>query len=356
MRADEVLAPIVTMRNIALQTSAVIFLFVIVMARVVARMLIRNINERNAAEKVLRIASTALETHDAIMITDATANIIKVNKSFTRISGYSEEDVLGKNPRILSSGRHNKVFFANIFKKLQRDGSWIGEIWDKCKNGEICPRSMTISAVKDKHNQLTNYVAIFNDISDNKKNEELINKMAFYDALTQLANRRLLDDRMEQAIAACKRSELFGVVLFLDLDNFKPLNDTHGHKAGDLLLVEVAHRLSKCVREVDTVARFGGDEFVVVLCELGMDETGCIEQARIVAEKIRTALSEPYWIASNSSGSTKMIVQKNIGVSIGVALFNHGSSAEKILKYADKAMYEAKESGRNSIRFYKHPN
>ena len=352
MRADEAFASIVTTRNFALIINAALFVFVILIARIVSRMLTRAVKERNAVEKVLRIASTAFDTHDAILITDAAANIIKVNKSFTRVTGYTEEEVLGKNPRMMNSGRHSKAFFAEIFRKLHHDGSWMGEIWDKRKNGETYPRSMTITAVKDKQNVLTNYVGIFNDISDHKKTEELISKLAFYDALTQLPNRRLLDDRIEQVIAASKRSGHFGALMFLDLDNFKPLNDTHGHKAGDILLMEVAQRLSRCVREVDTVARFGGDEFVVLLCELGVNETECIEQASIVAEKIRLTLSEPYWIASNSSGATQMIIQNNIGVSIGVTVFNHESNAEKIFKYADKAMYHAKESGRNSVRFY----
>jgi diguanylate cyclase (GGDEF)-like protein/PAS domain S-box-containing protein len=352
IREDEAFASIFKMRNIALALNATIFAVLILIARIASRILIQDVKERNAADNALRIASTAFDTYDAILITDAAANIIKVNKSFTRVTGYSEVEVLGKNPRMMNSGRHNKAFFAKIFQNLEHDGSWSGEIWDKRKNGEIYPRSMTITAVKDQHNVLTNYVGVFNDISDNKKSEELINKMAFYDSLTQLPNRRLLDDRMEQAIAASKRSGQFGALMFLDLDNFKSLNDNHGHKVGDLLLVEVAHRLSKCVREVDTVARFGGDEFVVLLCEIGAVEDECFEQANIVAEKIRTTLSGPYWIESNADGSTQMIVQNNIGVSIGVTLFNQDSNMEKIFKNADKAMYNAKDAGRNSIRFY----
>jgi diguanylate cyclase (GGDEF)-like protein len=191
------------------------------------------------------------------------------------------------------------------------------------------------------------------DVTKQKQNEEKIYQLAFYDALTSLPNRRLLDDRLEQSIAACKRSRKYGAVLFLDLDNFKPLNDTHGHNAGDLLLVEVARRLTNCVREVDTVARFGGDEFVVVLSELDAEKAECGKQAKLLAEKILDTLSQHYLLDSNSNDSTNNIVQSNVTASIGLALFNGDSSAEKTLKYADEAMYEAKERGRNSSCFYK---
>ena len=190
------------------------------------------------------------------------------------------------------------------------------------------------------------------DISERKMAEQEISKLAFYDSLTKLPNRRLLDDRIELAIVASKRSALFGAVLFLDLDNFKPLNDTHGHKAGDLLLIEVARRLLNCVREVDTVARFGGDEFVIVLSELDEDKTKSIAQANIVAEKIKTVLAETYWLSSDLQGTRKMVVHKNLGVSIGVVIFNKDCNAENILKLADNAMYQAKETGRNQIRLY----
>jgi diguanylate cyclase (GGDEF)-like protein len=182
--------------------------------------------------------------------------------------------------------------------------------------------------------------------------EQKIKEFAFYDSLTQLPNRRLLDDRLEQAIAACKRSGRYGAVLFLDLDNFKPLNDKYGHKAGDLFLVEVARRLSSCVRKVDTVARFGGDEFVVVLSDLAGSEPECVKEARSVAEKIHVALTAPYLLTPHPAGTTKMITHQNVGASIGVALYGKDANAENILKWADKAMYRAKELGRNQICFH----
>ncbi len=182
---------------------------------------------------------------------------------------------------------------------------------------------------------------------------EKIRNMAFYDALTQLPNRRLLEDRLAQTIAASKRSGFYGALLFLDLDNFKPLNDTHGHAAGDLLLVEVSRRINSCVREVDTVARFGGDEFVVVLSELDADKGKSIIQASIVAEKIRSTLGEPYVLNIQSKGEAETTIEHHCTSSIGVVMFiNNETSTEDILKRADIAMYRAKEAGRNLIRFY----
>ena len=178
----------------------------------------RDITERKQIEQELRIAATAFETHDAIVITDANANIIKVNRAFTLVTGYSPEEVLGRNPRIMKSGRHDKAFYMEMFQKLLRDGKWEGEIWDKRKNGEIYPRWMTITAVNDAQQEITQYVGIFSDITDRKKNEELINKLAFYDTLTQLPNRRMLNDRLKQAMAATKRSGIYGAVIFMDLD------------------------------------------------------------------------------------------------------------------------------------------
>jgi diguanylate cyclase (GGDEF)-like protein/PAS domain S-box-containing protein len=310
----------------------------------------RNISASKQAEAELRIAATAFETRDAIMITDANANIIKVNRAFTLVTGYSQEEVLGKNPRIMNSGRHDKTFFVELFQKLLRDGSWEGEIWDKRKNGEIYPRWMTITAVKDAELKMTQYVSIFSDITDRKKNEELINKLAFYDTLTQLPNRRMLTDRLRQSLAANKRSGFYGAVIFIDLDNFKPLNDLHGHGVGDLLLIEAGRRLSNCVREMDTVARFGGDEFVVMLSELSMDKAKSKAEASVVAEKIRVSLAELYMLTLWHEGCVQSTVEHHCTCSIGMALFDgEESSQEKIIKRADAAMYLAKEGGRNSI-------
>jgi diguanylate cyclase (GGDEF)-like protein/PAS domain S-box-containing protein len=311
-----------------------------------------DITERKLIEDNLRIAAATFETHDAIVITDANANIIKVNKAFTTISGYQPEEVLGKNPRIMSSGRHDKAFFEMLFNKVLRDGSWVGEIWDKRKDGEIYPRWMTITAVKDAEQKISQFVGIFSDITERKKNDELINKMAYYDPLTQLPNRRMLMDRLGQAMAANYRHGIYGAIMFMDLDKFKPLNDTHGHVAGDLLLIEVGRRISSCIREMDTVARFGGDEFVVMLSELNADKVLARNEAIRVAEKIRAFLAITYYLKSNAGEIPGICVEHNCSSSIGLVLFDGSEvSQEDVLKRADEAMYLAKEGGRNRVRF-----
>jgi diguanylate cyclase (GGDEF)-like protein/PAS domain S-box-containing protein len=219
-------------------------------------------------------------------------------------------------------------------------------------NGGISYMESSSGVIKNSRGEPQSVVVVSHDVTERKMAEQKIKEFAFYDSLTQLPNRRLLDDRLEQAIAACKRSGRYGAVLFLDLDNFKPLNDKYGHKAGDLFLVEVARRLSSCVRKVDTVARFGGDEFVVVLSDLAGSEPECVKEARSVAEKIHVALTAPYLLTPHPAGTTKMITHQNVGASIGVALYGKDANAENILKWADKAMYRAKELGRNQICFH----
>jgi len=321
--------------------------------RTVLQATIRDIAERKQAENQLRVAAVTFETHDAILVTDANANIIRVNQAFQDITGYSQEDVLGKNPRILSAGRQDEAFYAAMWQQLLNTGSWSGEMWDQRKSGQIYPKWLAITAVKNDQGQTTEYVGIFSDITARKQAEKEIRNMAFYDALTKLPNRRLLNDRLSQAIASSKRSGCYGALMFIDLDNFKPLNDTHGHGVGDLLLMEVAHRLTSCVREVDTVARFGGDEFVVMLSELDEDKAESTAQADIVAEKIRSTLAEPYLLKIQQEGKAETTIEHHCTSSVGVVLFiNHEASAEDILKWADIAMYQAKEAGRNLIRFY----
>jgi len=207
--------------------------------------------------------------------------------------------------------------------------------------------------IRDSQGQALRVVVVSRDISERLREEDDIRNLAFYDTLTQLPNRRLLNNRMNQAMAASKRSRRYGALMFLDLDNFKPLNDTHGHSVGDILLVEVARRISSCVREMDTVARFGGDEFVVLLNELDADKAQSAVQASNVAEKIRAILSEPYELKYLNEGKAETTVEYHSSASIGTVLFvNHEASAEDILKWADMSMYRAKEAGRNLIRFY----
>jgi diguanylate cyclase (GGDEF)-like protein/PAS domain S-box-containing protein len=303
-----------------------------------------------------RLARSVFEnSSEGIVICDSNGNILTTNRAFTDTTGYSGEEAIGKTPgAILKSGKHDKEFFRIFWDSLLKNGKWQGELWNKRKNGELFPEWQTINAVKDKNGKINFYVAVFSDITERKQDEEKIRQLAFYDALTKLPNRRLLNDRLKQAIASSKRSNRYGALMFLDLDNFKPLNDTHGHDVGDLLLIEVANRLTRCVREVDTVARFGGDEFVVMLSELDTDETLSTTNAGIVAEKIRKNLAEPYFLnLHQQQGEQSVAVEHHCTTSIGVVLFiSHKASMEDFLKWADMAMFQAKEAGRNQIRFY----
>jgi diguanylate cyclase (GGDEF)-like protein/PAS domain S-box-containing protein len=303
-----------------------------------------NITRRKQAEQELRVAAAAFETHDAILITDALSNIIRVNRAFTRITGYTAEEVIGKNPGIMRSGRHDKAFYQAMWRQLLETGSWAGEIWDRRKNGEIYPKWMAITAVKNERGETTQYVAIFSDITVRKQEEEQIRNLAFYDALTQLPNRRLFLERFQAALAASARRDDRGALLFLDLDRFKRLNDAFGHDHGDLMLVEVANRIKSCVREMDTVARLGGDEFVVLLESLGSEREDAAHRAGLVAEKIRDALARPYYLKDHEHHSSP---------SIGISLFYGGEEAvEELIKHADAAMYQAKDAGGNTARFF----
>jgi len=303
-----------------------------------------DITERKQTEKMLRVAAATFETHDAIMITDARANIIRVNQAFQDITGYSSEEVLGKNPRILSSGRHDKAFYAAMWQHLLDTGSWVGEIWDRRKNGQIYPKWLDITAIKNEQGETTEYVAIARDITTGKQAEDEIRSLAFYDTLTKLPNRRLLLDRFRMALALSARSNHYGAVLFLDMDRFKTLNDTLGHDHGDLMLVEVAARIRSCLRETDTVARLGGDEFVVLIEKVSASAEDASQKVALVAEKVRTALSLPYCLNDHEYHSSP---------SIGVCLYRgNGESVDTLLKHADLAMYRAKDSGRNRVQFF----
>jgi len=304
----------------------------------------RDISVRKRIEDEQRVAAVTFETQEAILITDAEAIILRVNQAFQDITGYSAEEMIGKNPRILQSGKHDADFYKNMWSDLLTTGKWSGEVWDKRKNGEIYPKAMTITAVYDDLRRMTNFVAVFRDISNRKKSEYEIHQLAFYDPLTNLPNRRLLLDRLNQALASSMRNSQHGALIYLDLDHFKTVNDTQGHMTGDLLLIEVAKRLQTCLREGDTLARLGGDEFVVVLEDLSCEADEAATQAELVSEKIRNELSQTYRLKDFEFESS---------VSIGVSLFfERNENAEDLLKHADVAMYQAKASGRNAIRFF----
>lgn len=304
----------------------------------------RDITDRKKNEDMLRVAAAAFETHEAILITDANARIIRVNRAFQDITGYAPEEVLGQNPRILSAGRRDDSFYKEMWRAILEKGSWSGEVRDKRKNGEEYPKHLTISVVKDKGGNTTQYVGIFSDVSKYKKAEEEIRNLAFYDSLTRLPNRRLLLDRFHSALEHSRRNLLYGAVMFLDLDRFKLINDSFGHSYGDLLLIEVAERIRSSVRSTDTVARLGGDEFVVLLEELAEGEEQSSQKASHIAEKIRSALALPYELKGSIHHSSP---------SIGLCLFRGtGQSVDALLKHADVAMYQAKDAGRNAVRFY----
>ncbi len=310
----------------------------------------RDITGRKQAETELRIAATAFESQEGMLVTDANGIILRVNRTFTAISGYSSAEVIGKNPRLFASGQHDAVFYEAMWANIKDTGFWGGDIRDRRKTGEVYPAHLTITAVKDANGDIVNYVATLIDITLSKAAAEKIEQLAFYDPLTHLANRRLLQDRLQRALSSSMRSGREGALLFLDLDNFKALNDTLGHDFGDLLLKQVAERLKACVREEDTVARLGGDEFVVMLEDLNEHGVEAAAQAKIVAHKILAALNEVYTLGRHEYCNTP---------SIGVTLFNehkHLQEVDELLKQADIAMYQAKKSGRNTLRFFRPKN
>lgn len=319
----------------------------------VMRPMLEQQEKLNRQYNELCIAAVTFESQQGIMIADADINILKVNRSFTKITGYASEETMGKKLSFLLAGQHDEEFCSRMWATIDLEKNWHGEILSRRKNGKTFPMSLTITAVLGDDGQATNYIGIFTDITQQKFAETEIHNLAYYDPLTNLPNRRLLNDRLIMTTAASRRRGRYGAVMFIDLDNFKPLNDVHGHVAGDLLLIEAARRITQCVRAVDTVARFGGDEFVVILGELDVDEKGSAAQANTVAEKIRASLAEPYLLALQKKEKTKhLTIEHHCTSSIGVTLFvDHHECHEMLLKEADIAMYQAKKNGRNQISF-----
>jgi len=303
-----------------------------------------DITEIKKAEADLRVAAVAFESNQAMMITDSNNIILRVNRTFTEITGYTAHDVIGKNPRIFKSDKHDADFYRSMWHSIESNGVWNGEIWDKRKNGELYPKWMTISAVKDGSGKVTHYIGAHFDISERKKSEEIINSLAFFDQLTGLPNRTLLIDRLKQTMSASARNGQHCALLFIDLDNFKSLNDTLGHDMGDLLLKQVAQRLTSCGREGDTVARLGGDEFVVVLANLGESLSDAALATETVAQKFLDALYQSYLLRDVLHRST---------ASIGATVFlGQKISIDELMKQADLAMYRSKDSGRNALHFF----
>jgi len=303
-----------------------------------------DITERKIAEEAMRIAAISFDTHEGILITDSANRIVRVNAAFCDISGYQEEEVLGENPRIFQSGRQGDLFYQLFWEKLGEEGRWEGEIWNKRKSGEIYPIQTKITNVENERGEVTHRVAVFSDITQQKLDEEEINKLAFYDPLTNLPNRRMLMMAVEHEMVQARRSGKQGGLIFLDLDHFKTINDSLGHSMGDILLKEVAARLHRVVREVDMVSRLGGDEFVILISPDAESESDAANQMLVVAEKIQSAINKPYDLDG---------FECHVTTSIGIKLYPvDGDEPELLITNADTAMYRAKAEGRNAIRFY----
>ena len=300
----------------------------------------RDITERKRAELDLHIAAIAFESQDGMIVADSQSMILRVNDAFTKITGYCAEEVIGKTPRILQSGRHDASFYASMWATIRDAGVWHGEIWNRRKNGEIYPEQITITAIKDRHEQVTHYVAVLRDITVRKQLENEVAQLAFFDTLTQLPNRRLFNDRLTQSLTRAQREQSSLALMFIDLDKFKPINDTYGHETGDFVLQAVARRIESGLRASDTAARVGGDEFLVLLPDLQSNE-----DALAVAEKIRLALEQPF---VTPSGVTLLA-----SASIGIALYpDQAQTQEDLLRLGDRAMYESKNTGGNFVTLY----
>ncbi|QQX79647.1 EAL domain-containing protein [Shewanella sp. KX20019] len=299
-----------------------------------------DISEQKSLEKKLKLSSRVFsDTHEGIVITDADRMIVDVNPAFSDITGYSREEVIGKSPTMLSSGKHEAEFYNDMWQQITEHGYWQGEIWNRRKNGEVYAELLTTSSLKDSDEHIVNYLGIFTDITHSKRQQESMRRMAHYDALTGLPNRTLLLDRFYQALAHSKRSDTLLAVCFLDLDDFKPVNDIFGHDIGDKLLIEVARRLELALRSEDTVSRLGGDEFSMLLGDL-KSTPQCCE----ILERIIHSISATYFIDEHLI---------NISASIGVSLSPlDGVELDTLLRQADQAMYQAKQEGKKNYQFF----
>ncbi len=304
-----------------------------------------DISGRKRAEEALRLAATAFETTEAIIITDQRGLILRVNNAFTAITGYTEAEVTGRSPgEVLRSGQQDAAFYAAMWRRLHEEGQWEGEIWNRRKNGEIYPEWLSIKCARDGDGHISHFVANFLDITEHKRVQAEVERLAYYDPLTALPNRRLLLERLRHELAAARRHHRCGALLFIDLDHFKNLNDAYGHAMGDLLLQEVGRRLSSQLRQDDAVARLGGDEFVVLLVNLGSQLAEAATLVRGVAEKLRAALGQVYKLEGG---------EHFVSASMGVSLFPEDNEGpDELLRHADTAMYRAKEAGRNCLCFF----
>ena len=295
-------------------------------------------------EKELKITSFAFESSEPMIITDELGIIIKVNQAFCDVMEYPRSDIIGKNPRIFKSGHQDKEFGEELWNDLRDQGFWSGEVYNKKESGKIIPLRTTITAIKNKDNVITHYLGQYIDIGEQKDKEKVLEYQATHDNLTGLPNRLLLLDRIEHAITKVVRHQMVGGLIFIDLDNFKEVNDTLGHGIGDALLILVSKTIKKIIRDEDTLARIGGDEFIILVDNIGNDKENAKINILNFAEKIKDSLNAITHIDGHINVSTP---------SIGITLFNDSSvSIENIIKQADTAMYVAKKQGKNSIEFF----
>lgn len=292
---------------------------------------------RNGEAPRLSVRQMIEALQDGVILTDPRGTIKAVNRAFCAVTGYARREVIGKNPRILHSGRQGRSFYSEIWSSLLRDGTWRGEIWNRRRNGESYPEFLAISAIKSAEGKPLYYLGVFSDISGRKASEERLNRWARYDALTNLPNRRLFNERLKR-ILADRRSTRRLAVFFLDLDHFKEINDRWGHAAGDLFLRAVGARLAGCVRATDVVARWAGDEFLVLMNPID----GRPDAVR-VARKILRVLNRPFMLHGR---------RVRTAASIGISLLGGKASAAELIRNADKAMYAVKKCGRNGFAFY----
>jgi len=302
--------------------------------------IVEDISERKLNEARLHLTARVFDsTMEGILLTDSELNIVEVNQAFCSITGYGRDDVLGKKPNILKSGCHSEDFYARMWASIHAGGHWTGELWNRKKDGELYPGILTISAVKDELGELLSYVGVFTDITPLKHHEKQLQHAAHYDALTGIPNRVLLAERMNHALALAIRNHTLLAVCYLDLDGFKPINDSFGHEIGDQILIEVARRIQDEIRSDDTVARLGGDEFVILLSGIRH-----AEECSQALERLLGAVSQPINIGGRSFG---------ISTSIGVSLYPGDSeNTDSLLRHADQAMYVAKQSGKNRYHLY----
>jgi diguanylate cyclase (GGDEF)-like protein/PAS domain S-box-containing protein len=300
--------------------------------------------ERKALLDELRLAATAFESHEGMLITDKSGRILRVNQAFTDLTGYDATEAVGRSADLLRSDQHSSEFYDAMWRSVEETGSWQGETFSRCRDGRIVPMWQSITAVLDDAGDVTHFVAYFQDITERKRAEARIEHLAYHDPLTNLPNRALLIDRLQQALARAQRHHRFGAVLFLDLDDFNNINDSLGHSSGDWLLVEVAQRLSRAVRDEDTVARLGGDEFVVLLSELAKNPQTAALEAQSVGDKLSQALSGEFDVDGH---------KLRLSGSIGIVVFPaEARTADDLLRHADIAMYQAKAAGRSTARFF----